>query len=29
VNKKIVSLLKISMLDRVFDIHEGTGHAKH
>jgi anti-sigma B factor antagonist len=29
VNKKIVSLLKISMLDRIFDIQEGASHAKH
>jgi len=30
VHKKIASLLKISMLDRVFDVQESTGHAtKH
>ena len=30
VHKKVMSLLKISMLDRVFDIHESThGSAKH
>jgi anti-anti-sigma factor len=29
VHKKVVSLIKISMLDRVFEIHESGHHAKH
>ena len=29
VHKKVVSLIKISMLDRVFEIHEATHSAKH
>jgi len=29
VRKKVLSLLKISMLDRVFDIQEGTASPKH
>ncbi|MBI4535819.1 MAG: STAS domain-containing protein [Ignavibacteriae bacterium] len=30
VHKKVLNLLKISMLDRVFEIHESTAHAtKH
>jgi anti-sigma B factor antagonist len=29
VHKKVASLLKISMLDRVFDIQEAPAHQKH
>lgn len=29
VHKKVVSLIKISMLDRVFEIHEATHTTKH
>jgi anti-sigma B factor antagonist len=29
VHKKVVSLIKISMLDRVFEIHEATHSPKH
>lgn len=29
VHKKVASLLKISMLDRVFEIHESPSHGKH
>jgi anti-sigma B factor antagonist len=29
VHKKVVSLIKISMLDRVFEIHEATHSTKH
>ncbi len=29
VHKKVVSLIKISMLDRVFEIHEATSTTKH
>jgi anti-sigma B factor antagonist len=29
VHKKVATLLKISMLDRVFDIQESPAHTKH